>query len=375
MSKRRSSVNAEEPGPNKRSRYNNTHYTVGWICAIPTEYVAAQSFLDEEHESPDFVPPNDNNDYALGKIKAHNVVIAVLPDGEYGTSSTAAVTKDLVRTFPNIRIGLMVGIAGGAPSKKHDIRLGDIVVSALRNGKGGVFQYDFGKTIQNQAFRTTGFLNQPPVLLRTAVSGLASVYERKGHRLTEAIDDVLARNKRLKRRYERPDQSTDRLYKSNIVHPSEEGASCAVACGNDSSKLIIRPERDEDDDIPAIHYGLIASGNRLMKDAMVRDRLAAEKDVLCFEVGAAGSMNQLPCIVIRSICDYSDSHKNDEWQGYAAMVAAAYAKDLLCRIAPNKVEEEKRVTEVLESVEAIANDTSDDVKHIRHEMMDAKIFR
>jgi len=84
-----------------------------------------------------------------------------------------------------------------------------------------------------------------------------------------------------------------------------------------------------------------------MKDALIRDRLAAEKDVLCFEMEAAGLMNHFPCLVIRGICDYSDSHKNKEWQGYAAMAAAAYAKDLLSRIAPNRVEAEKRASELL----------------------------
>ena len=118
-------------------------------------------------------------------------------------------------------------------------------------------------------------------------------------------------------------------------------------CGDDLSKLILRPERSDDDDNPAIHYGLIASANQLMKDALVRDRLAAEKDVFCFEMEAAGLMNHFPCLVIRGICDYSDSHKNKEWQGYAAMAAAAYAKDLLCRIAPNRVKGEKKISEIL----------------------------
>lgn len=84
-----------------------------------------------------------------------------------------------------------------------------------------------------------------------------------------------------------------------------------------------------------------------MKDASIRDRLAAEKDVLCFEMEAAGLINHFPCLVIRGICDYADSHKNKDWQGYAAMTAAAYAKDLLHRIAPNRVETEKRISELL----------------------------
>jgi hypothetical protein len=122
-------------------------YTVGWICAISTEYVAAQAFLDEEHEGPEYMSPNDNNDYALDKIGKHNVVIAVLPSGEYGIASIAVVARDMQGSFPNVRIGLMVSIGGGALSLKHDICLSDIVVSEPRDGIGGVFQYDFGKTI------------------------------------------------------------------------------------------------------------------------------------------------------------------------------------------------------------------------------------
>jgi nucleoside phosphorylase len=83
-----------------------------------------------------------------------------------------------------------------------------------------------------------------------------------------------------------------------------------------------------------------------MKDALFRD-IAAKQDFLCFEMEAAGLMNQFPCLVFRGICDYSDSHKNKEWQGYAAMVAAAYAKDLLCRIPPNRIEAEKKIVELL----------------------------
>ena len=119
--------------------FNPKDYTVGWICAISTEYVAAQAFLDEEHKGPEYVSPNDQNIYTLGKVGKHNVVIAVLPEGEYGTSSAARVGSDILHSFPNVRIGLMVGIGGGAPSGKHDIRLGDVVVSVPRDGKGGVF--------------------------------------------------------------------------------------------------------------------------------------------------------------------------------------------------------------------------------------------
>ncbi|KAJ5685122.1 hypothetical protein N7536_007741 [Penicillium majusculum] len=319
-------------------------------------YVAAQAFLDEKHRGPQFLAPSDNNDYTLGKIRQHNIVIAVLPNGEYGITSAACVARDMLHSFPNVRIGLMVGIGGGVPTR-HDIRLGDIVVSSPGHGKGGVLQYDFGKKIQGQVFQETGSLNQPPQLLSTAVSGLATQYELEGHQLEEAIGDVLSKYPRLRKKYQRPEASSDMLYLSGVIHPIDDESCCGAVCGDDPSKLITtRPKRTKDDDNPMVHYGLIASASRLMNDATVRDRLAAEKDVLCFEMEAAGLMNHFPCLVIRGICDYSDSHKNKEWQGYAAMAAVAYAKDILCRIPPRKIENEKRIAEILSNVKEKVED-------------------
>lgn len=327
----------------------NEAYTVGWICAIHTEYVAARLFLDDEHESPGYIAQHDNNNYTLGKMGKHNVVIAVLPDSEYGIASAATVARDMLHTFPNVRIGLMVGIGGGVPSAKNDIRLGDVVVSAPRAGYGGIFQYDFGKTIQDQKFRETGFLAQPPNVLRSAISGIKAQYDTHGHRIQEAIITALATKRRLQKKFDKPagDMSADRLYHTHVTHPIDNDAGCAITCGADKSVLVSRPPRGEDDDNPAIHYGLIASANQLMKDAKLRDKLAQEKEVLCFEMEAAGLMNHFPCLVIRGICDYADSHKNKEWQGYAALAAAAYAKDILGQIVPNKVEAERKPSELL----------------------------
>ena len=330
---------------------NPKKYTVGWICAIKAEYVAAQAFLDHCHPPPEYVSPNDNNDYTLGQIGDHHVVIAVLPKGEYGTSSAAVVARDMLHTFINIRFGLMVGIGGGAPSRRHDIRLGDVVVSSTADGKGGVYQYDFGKAIQGQCFQTTGFLNQPPPLLRTAGHGLEARYDLDGHDLGAKITSALERRPRLRDTYSRPNPLSDRLYQSNVTHPLDAPtASCEFTCGIGPSSLVLRPERPAGNSGVVVHYGLIASANQLMKDARTRDRLAEESGVLCFEMEAAGLMNHFPCLVIRGICDYSDSHKNKAWQGYAAMAAAAYAKDLLDRISPSSVEAEQKLGHLSEFI-------------------------
>ncbi|KAL0939594.1 uncharacterized protein CTRU02_206204 [Colletotrichum truncatum] len=343
---------------------DSAKFTVGWICALPIEFDAAQAFLEEEYEDCPPVAENDNNNYALGRIGSHNVVIAVLPDGEYGLTAAAVVARGMLHSFPNVRIGLMVGIGGGAPSPRHDIRLGDIVVSRRDGDKGGVFQYDLGKTIQNRDFEITSILDQPPMVLRTAVSALRSRYSIKGHQLNRSVDSALDRWPRLKKRYSRPPSDSDKLYRSDIVHP-ESANGCDGNCSDDSTHLLSRTARDELEDNPAIHYGLIASANQLMKDATIRDKLAKEHGVLCFEMEAAGLMNHFPCLVIRGICDYSDSHKNKRWQGFAAMMAAAYAADLLHQIPSNKVEAERRISDLLNSIQ-------EDLGHLHLDLSETK---
>ncbi|KAK6506870.1 hypothetical protein TWF481_005330 [Arthrobotrys musiformis] len=233
---------------------NRKDYTIGWISAIECEYIAGKAFLDAEHPIPDDLPVNDNNVYTLGEIGKHNVVIATLPSGQYGISSATAVVKDMLHSFPNIRIGLMVGVGGGAPlylpdADEQDIRLGDIVVSKPIDGQSGVIQYDFGKNIQNQEFKLTGFLNQPPPLLLAAITGLSSQYAMNlhGNGLNGCIDSVLDKYPGLKKDYQRPDLVSDKLYRAQVTHPAHAttGASCATLCGDDPSKLVQRPERPE----------------------------------------------------------------------------------------------------------------------------------
>ncbi|UKZ69191.1 uncharacterized protein TrAtP1_010201 [Trichoderma atroviride] len=359
MSKRASSNSNETPIHQKRCKIEGYHmnnstrsastneYTVGWICAISTELTAATAFLDEKFDAREYnLPDDDNNDYTLGRIGGHYVAITVLP--AYGTDTAAAVAKDMMRSFPSIRIRLMVGIGGGAPTSKHDIRLGDIVVSIPHNGKSGVLQYDFGKTMQDQEFQMTRVLNQPPQNLLAAVNGLRTNYESQGHLLEEEIESAFQRLPRLRETYQRPSQSSDRLYKSHVIHPLHDDESCSRACGDAAPSVVPRTKRPSDKNI-TIHYGLVASANQVMKDATTRDKLALHNEVLCFEMEAAGLMNDFSCLVIRGICDYSDSHKNKDWQGYAAMAAAAYAKDLLNRLRPIRAESSHVIPSQLES--------------------------
>lgn len=301
-----------------RNTLSHDSYTVAWICALSIEMAAARAMLDDVHESlPKDV--NDSNSYVLGSIGQHNVAIACLPNGQYGTNNAAIVFTNMWRTFKYIQLGLMVGIGGGAPGKA-DLRLGDIVVGSK------VIQHDMGKAIGDDRLLRTSI----PRPLRNSVSTEVSSLRSKHYSSPSRVPSILLERSEQLRNFKRP-VSADRLFKDTYQHESSipDCASC------DQSKLVKRRPRDSDD--PVIHYGAIASGNLVIKDSQTRDKLAQDLDVICFEMEAAGLMDIGACLPVRGICDYSDSHKTKEWQAYAAATAAAYAREFLEELPVCKV--------------------------------------
>lgn len=316
----------------------NSEYQVGWICALPVEMTAARAMLDEIHDQPQQQDPSDHNNYCLGRIQKHNIVIACLP--EYGTTSAAVVAEQMLHSFKEIRFGLMVGIGGGVPSPEHDIRLGDIVVSRPEGTFGGVVQYDSGKALKDGQFERTGSLGRPPQTLLTALRTLESTHDMEDSKIPTFLSEMIGNYPKLQSKYVSPGPEDDRLFNENYDHP-DSSPKCEQC---DLSQLIGRLPRDSD--LPQIHYGLIASGNQVIKTGSIRSNYSRQLGVLCFEMEAAGLMNHFKCLVIRGICDYCDSHKNKKWQPYAAVTAAAYAKELLLTTPAYKVQLEKPITQV-----------------------------
>ncbi|KAN0072229.1 hypothetical protein V8E54_009958 [Elaphomyces granulatus] len=290
-------------------------YTVGIFCALDKELMAVRILFDENHDPLCDISPQDTNHYAYGCIEQHNVVAACLPASEYGTNSAADAVSKMSMTFPKLRYCLLVGIAGGVPSEENDIRLGDVVISLPSKTNSGVIQYDLGKTVSDSTIELTGSLQRPPRFLLTAISNLKSDPNNRAEPLTQYIDRIVANNPE----YKRPGREHDIPPEFEHEHKPTRG-TCELC----NSRREIRSTNH-----PEIHYGLIASGNQVMRDAKVRDNLGKKHKVLCFEMEAAGVMNTIPCLVIRGICDYADSHKNDVWQEYASATAAAYARLLL----------------------------------------------
>lgn len=315
-------------------------YTVGWICALPVpEWQASRLLFDKEHG--DISLPNATYQYVYGEINGHNVVMGCLPDSQMGTTATAQVASEMHTLFPEVRFALLVGVAGGVwrDEREHDVRLGDVVVSRPDSMKrtGGVIQYDYGKAMQdsdgNSVFVETGSLNVPPMVLLSALGKLRSATKSKFNEHLQSYDGD-----------EWPDYANrpsdpDKLFKSSYIHP--KGVPTCDDCP--TTEEVIRKARMSTR--PKVHYGTIASGNEVMKDSQKRDEIAKKHDILAFEMEAAGLVNYFPCLVVRGICDYCDSHKNKAWQHYAAAAAAAWAKELLRNVSPTDVKTAKPIGE------------------------------
>lgn len=174
------------------------------------------------------------------------------------------------------------------------------------------------KKLAGGQFKRTGALNQPPPIVLHALQSLMAYDDTDGIDIPGALT-IMAKNKpHMMGKYEYQGAKNDKLFKPDYHH---EGEDTCEDCRSES--LIHRPQREFP--IPKVHYGNIASGNEVMKDGQTRDLIAKQEGVICFEMEAAGLMNDFPCLVIRGICDYADSHKNDIWQPYAAATAAAFA--------------------------------------------------
>ena len=299
-------------------------YIVGWVCALPVEVAAAKAMLDRIHaDLPADPTVNDTNTYVLGSLNGHNVVLAYPTFGVYGTTSVAGVATQLRASFKFVRFSLMVGIGGGVPSTKEDIRLGDIVVSKPTVGRPGLVQYDFGGERAEDQFISGRALDQPSALLLTAAgkAETADIFDES--QIPLYISEIVQKDP-LTFAHPGPEQDVlfDPNYDHTTIEPAENGCN---HCNPD--KICHRPPRETQN--PIVHYGLVASGNRLMCHGATRDKLAHEQGVLCFEIEVAGLMGAAQCLVIRGICDYADSHSSKLWHAYAAAAAAAYAKEVL----------------------------------------------
>ncbi|KAF3077416.1 hypothetical protein CFAM422_000178 [Trichoderma lentiforme] len=306
------------------SRIKQSDFKVAIVCALTIEADAVFALFDSCLNEDD-VEFNemicDPNVYSTGKIGRHYVVL--LHMANMGKANAATVTTNCSRTFPNIKLALVVGICGAVPHSIEgtDIMLGDVIISE------GVFQYDLGRQFP-QEFRpkigTPDSLSRPNGNIRAALSKWkGDAWRRQLHSSMHEYLRSLQATSKLSVQY--PGALKDKLFEANYPH-IDDGVPCDHGCDG----LRVQRRRSESSMIqPKIHFGIVASGDSVMKSGEERDRIAQEHGIIAFEMESAGVWDVFPCIVVKGACDYADSHKNKAWQGYAAATAAACMKAVL----------------------------------------------
>ena len=326
-------------------------FEIAILCAVNAEVSAVESLFDEDWESDRSYgrAPGDANSYKIGSIANHNVVLAYLP--ETGINSAAKTAIWLKTSFTNINLALLVGVCSGVPSSKDDdIFLGDVVIST------GIVHYDLGRLYPNVFSTRNGVeshLTEPPRRIRTFLAKLQAGETRRTLQENTYLN-LLSISRMQSVAF--PGATEDRLYVPSYRHKHQRiedcnicakcsnenqmvcttalNASCSVlGCSNDQ---LARRSRVENADLqggqlfkPKVHFGKMASGNFVVRSSLHRDEIASVEGIIAFETEGAAVWEELPTIIVKSVCDYADSHKNKDWQKYAACVAAACSRAII----------------------------------------------
>ncbi|PCG92028.1 Hypothetical protein PENO1_090830 [Penicillium occitanis (nom. inval.)] len=289
----------------------------------------------------------DANIYTTGRIKNHDVVLAYMPG--MGNRTSAGVASVLPVSFTGIKLALLVGICGGVPyaSDRTEIVLGDIIIG------DSVIEYDFGRQYPDRFERKEGIMEAPASPNREIRSFLNFLRTLQMRDLVQrqTMDYLKILQEMKGNQWKYPGILQDRLFEASYRHKHYNQKSLAecicadchssfdpvcqqalksdcgtIGCAGD---LVLRRRLHSDNPAPIIHIGKIASASSVMKSGEHRDQLAEKEGVIGFEMEGAGVSDSLPCMIIKGVCDYADSHKNKAWQNYAAATAASCAKCIL----------------------------------------------
>ncbi|KAL2811480.1 hypothetical protein BJX63DRAFT_433329 [Aspergillus granulosus] len=326
---------------------SRNEFTIAIICALTLEGEAVEALFDETYDRlSEFYKkqPGDDNAYFNGRIGNHNVVLCLMP--RMGKGNAASVAASLKISYRRIQVALVVGICGGAPFSptNEDIFLGDVIIS------DAVIEYDFGRQYQVGFKRKTGVkdtLERPNREIQSLLAGLQPQQSRSD--LQAKTLQHLQAIQELQLRWRHPG-SADDLFEASYQHKhssltsphvcscldnaSDEACQAALdtACtglGCEESRICRRRRYTDHHHSSRVHIGAIASADTVMKSGEHRDNLVRLEGVIGFEMEGAGVLNNMPCIIIKGVCDYADSHKNKAWQAYAAATGAATAKAFL----------------------------------------------
>jgi nucleoside phosphorylase len=308
-------------------KLNPLDYRIALFAVLEIEAQAALHMLDHRHDGEFSLDRGDDYVFHAGDINGRNVIIATFPAGQnYGTGSAASLASQTKSYFRNLWFGLLVGVAAGLPNHGKtppiDIRLGDVLVALPKGDSAGLISYDLGKTTDDgfQLLDGGRVLAKTEPVIRSAI-GAIKINAPNDSRLflpfyAAMKDEEHSFEFSRDETFRDPGQDEDKLY----------------SIGTDGFEYEVPRLKRPDSKRTRVWYGPIGSGDKLMKNSQERDRLRDSYNIVGLEMEAAGVLSSLPVGVIRGVCDYGDSHKNKQWQPYAAAMAASYAKAILMKV-------------------------------------------
>jgi nucleoside phosphorylase len=331
-------------------------YEIAIVCALALEYdgvsLLFDQFWDQDGDSYGRAV-GDLNTYTTGRIGKFNVVLALLP--HTGKANAARAVAGMRSSYACLRLVLLVGICGGVPQLGQDeILLGDVVISK------SVVQYDFHKQYPDDIVRKNTFednLSKPVKDIRNLLVTLET--ELGLERLHERPAYFLRQLQQARQGYNYPGTAEDKLFNSTYRHKHRASRTCICrksgqleVCGLardsyyhefqcDDIYLVVRTRLDQKRELgnakdsraqePAIHFRAIASGDTVMNSGAHRDEISREENVIAFETEGAGAWEEMPCIIVKGVCNYADCHKSDKWLRFATATSASAAKAVLER--------------------------------------------
>ncbi|KAL3481062.1 hypothetical protein BJX99DRAFT_254040 [Aspergillus californicus] len=329
------------------SALKNDQYTIGWLYGSTDEGTASFHLFDKVHGEPQHVLGLDRSDarkYKLGSVGKHNIVMAST-NYDLGPSYAPSAINKLIETFPNIRFFLMIAGNGGGLANYEvtpacDIRLGDVVVG-FNKEKPERSLVPYSVILAREEGPT---YNAPPKAMLKALDTLNRDVQNHGPQILATVKDIMDRNPAFEKREGAiPDIATDRLFQSDYQHESYKCEEC------DTTKLVTPARQPRSENIAVVHQGTIATAGVTVVDTYTRDRLIrANPEYLCMDDGLWIMGTQWPCLVIRGVSHYADSHFNDDWISYATLNAGAYAKILLNSLLVYDVRAEPTVIQFID---------------------------
>ncbi|KAL4738216.1 hypothetical protein BDV11DRAFT_216107, partial [Aspergillus similis] len=305
---------------------SRSDFTIAIICALPLEADAVEALFDEHYDRlGEYYGKQlgDANAYINGRIGNHNVVLCYMPG--MGKRSAASVASSLQVSYTGIKLALLVGFCGGAPSPPdhREIFLGDVIIS------DSVIEYDFGRQYPGgfqQKTAVKDMLGRPSQQIQALINGLRT--ENARSELQRQIQGYLHILQQRGPKWHRPNINNI-LFKASYLHKHYSQAPadriCEEALDEDCDSLGCDKEPTQ----PSVYIGPVASADTVMKSGQYRDELVRKEKVIGFEMEGARVWDNAPYIIIKGVCDYADSHKSKSWQAYAAATGASAAKAFL----------------------------------------------